>query len=85
MIKDSSSSISVAVSAASHTLSDLKLMRLCVGDGECAAEQTLHHLPHFLPCLFIISPAMPGDCLLRARSSGQTGVPALGQQGLQPI
>lgn len=53
MIKHSSSSVSVAVSAASHTLSDLKLMRLYVVVAECATEQTLHHLHHFVPFLFM--------------------------------
>lgn len=93
MIKHSSSSISVAVSAASHTLSDLKLMRLCVGVAECATEQTLHHLQHFLPFLFIHftcdAPAM-ASCSLqsgvrRARSSGQRGVPARGAAGTSPF
>lgn len=98
MIKHSSSSISVAVSAASHTLSDVKLMCLCVGVAECATEQTLHHLHPFLPFLSIHftcdAPAM-ASCSLQSgvrgtRSSGQPGagqrgLPARGQQGPAPL
>lgn len=71
MIKYSSSPVSVAVTAASHALSHLKLMPLCVGVTECATEQHFQHLCDFARFLFIhVRVTGRGWPLARCRAGG---------------